>query len=184
MAVMVSVECIPDPNDTSSRNIPKSAYVMIEGAFTQNDVDAAVAQLNTFSSMASVRQINETTVRTRYKEIYKKRPPIGTWAVLSQLADGVKIDFPLPKLDPNQSARFFVEFDEAPVTGAVASADDTIVAAAGDTNAPVTGIRELANFALFEDGSTDEAPKNAPKITKVNLNLYQGKIDCWENSSP
>jgi hypothetical protein len=183
-AVMVDVKCKnQNPNDTSSRSRSKQAYVLVKGKFEQSDLDAQIARLKSIKSATPFDVIGQDTIKgeSRFNPI-EGQVDDRNWAVLAQEVDRGKVSFLLPKLDPSQQAHFFIEFDgDIPVTGDLGESTETTAdAAIGEAAGRVSGIRELANFKLEED----TGPHDAAKITKVDLNLYQGKIDCWENSWP
>jgi hypothetical protein len=175
---IVTVKCVPSAANALPRYAATRAYVLVKGDFDPSATGKQIDQLKRLEATAETSTIDHNTIfrDPHYTTIRNRvRGEILNWTVLSQPVGPDQVDFPLPKLGEAQSAHFFIDIENTPVTGDPSA------------GSPSSGIRELANFALEEDSKANDLAKKdgiAPKVTKVNLNLYEGEILCWENTPP
>jgi hypothetical protein len=182
---VVTVACVPKQKTAAVQpagevfppRYASRAFVLVKGSFNRAVAEEQIGRLKESVGTKEL-SLSELKADTSYARIVERLPgrleTNTDWRVLEQEVLGEDVRFPLPKLDPEQSAHFFVEIAGKPGTGQVTIQDDK------------TGIRELANLVLQEDARTEEDPEYeevARKVTRVTLNLFEGDIVCWENEN-
>lgn len=175
----VTLNCKRGPAGSQSDYEAEDAYVLVAGDFDSSAVAAQIASIGGADSPQLVSEGEVTNDEVRYAAVIRRLPGSGgggdkrRWALLRQVVEKPsEIVFPLPKLDEDQSAHFFVDIKNRTGTN-----DGLIM----DKK---TGIRELANLVVREDGKDGKRGTFGAfgsAVMEVEIELYEGEISCWRN---
>jgi hypothetical protein len=173
----ITLNCRKQPAAPQTQYEAEDAYVLVAGDFEPGVVEAQVNAIAEKERPTVVKEADvEKNEKNRFDAVIARLPGSSgggdsrRWVLLKQAVEKPsQIVFPLPKVDPKQSAHFFVEIKSQAGAQTGLETDSR------------TGIRELANLVVQEDPKNAAGGAFGAKITEVAIELYEGEISCWRN---